>query len=775
MPSSGLSAHHAGDFHIFKNGTSAAGFFKSNRADTENLLQRLQKEKLILTEDWERLSDTIQSALTRHATDEEMLLPLLVEHGLITEYQAGRIAAGTTFGLILGNYRVLERIGAGGMGIVFKAEHIYMRRMAAIKVLPLGSEDNSVVLQRFYSEMRMVAQLLHPNIVVAFDAGRLDHHEPYGQSLLYFVMEYLEGHDLEQFVDRHGPMPVIQACDIMHQIASALLEAHKHKLVHRDIKPSNILVTSEQQAKLLDFGLARCFDSRLTDPGTVLGTLDYLSPEQAKDASTVDIRTDIYGLGGTLFWCLTGEPPFPSDGNMVQDLARRLNQPPPSVRRHQPEISQELDDIIQRMMATDPEDRFPTPEAVQQALLPFLRPDSPEHLLFAREPVAPIRQLTVSEKDSSKTKFILPENRVKQILIVDDEKGICDFCRFTLQSERIHCESVNDGVEALEALETRPYDLMLLDINMPRMTGTELLACLREKRTLAKMKIILFSGHQTPDEMSLLLACNVDDFLTKPFSVIQLKSRVHAALRLKEAQDRSDLLTHHLVTMNQELEKSLNARDSDLVHARNSLVLALAQMVEFKEDENGAHLLRMQHYCRALAEEAAAQPEFSEKIDEAFIRLLECCAPLHDIGKVALPDHIVLKPGKLEPEERLLMQTHTTLGADILRRVAEQYGSALAFLNMAIDIACYHHERYDGQGYPDGLAGSDIPLAARIVTVADVYDALRTPRNYKPALSHNTALQVMAEISSGQFDPLLLQAFKRCAPQFEQIFRKYPS
>src|SRR5690606_24963706 len=166
-------------------------------------------------------------------------------------------------------------------------------------------------------------------------------------------------------------------------------------------------------------------------------------------------------------------------------------------------------------------------------------------------------------------------------------------------------------------------------------------------------------------------------------------------------------------------------------------------------------------------------PEFSGKIDEPFIQMLECCGPLHDIGKVALPDHIVLKPGKLEPEERLLMQTHTSLGAEILRRVANQHGSALAFLTMAIDIARHHHERYDGQGYPDGLVANDIPLSARLVTIADVYDALRTPRNYKPALSHTTALQVMTDISAGQFDPLLLEAFKRCAPSFEQIFRRY--
>jgi HD-GYP domain-containing protein (c-di-GMP phosphodiesterase class II) len=151
--------------------------------------------------------------------------------------------------------------------------------------------------------------------------------------------------------------------------------------------------------------------------------------------------------------------------------------------------------------------------------------------------------------------------------------------------------------------------------------------------------------------------------------------------------------------------------------------------------------------------------------------MLECCAPLHDIGKVGLPDHILLKPGKLTADERILMQTHTTIGADTLQNVAKQHPFAAAFLQMAIDIARHHHERYDGKGYPDRLAGNDIPLAARILAISDVYDALRSRRPYKPALSHTAAMHVMLDMSAGQFDPLLLEAFKRCAPSFERIAR----
>jgi HD-GYP domain-containing protein (c-di-GMP phosphodiesterase class II) len=182
--------------------------------------------------------------------------------------------------------------------------------------------------------------------------------------------------------------------------------------------------------------------------------------------------------------------------------------------------------------------------------------------------------------------------------------------------------------------------------------------------------------------------------------------------------------------------------------------------------------VRLQCYSRCLAEAAPKSATFAGQIDRHFVEMLECCAPLHDIGKGGLPDHILLKPGKLTPEERVLMQAHTIIGADTLKEVAAQYNFALVFLQTAIDITRHNHERCDGRGYPDQLAGSDIPLAARIVAIGDVYDALRSRRVYKPALSHAAAVQVMTESSPGQFDPAQLQVFHRCAGQFEKIFRE---
>jgi response regulator RpfG family c-di-GMP phosphodiesterase len=198
----------------------------------------------------------------------------------------------------------------------------------------------------------------------------------------------------------------------------------------------------------------------------------------------------------------------------------------------------------------------------------------------------------------------------------------------------------------------------------------------------------------------------------------------------------------------------------------------MAKMAELRGQESGSHLLRMQKYARALAEEARALPAFTTVLDDVFIRMLERCALLHDVGKVAIPDHILLKPAKLDAEERSIMEAHTILGANMLEAVARQHGANLAFLQMAIDIVRHHHERYDGTGYPDGLAGETIPLAARIVTIADVYDAMRSKLVYKPGLSHAAVTRLMQNPSQGQFDPALLVAFRQAEGTFKQIFEQ---
>ena len=290
-----------------------------------------------------------------------------------------------------------------------------------------------------------------------------------------------------------------------------------------------------------------------------------------------------------------------------------------------------------------------------------------------------------------------------------------------------------DGLKGLSMVQEQRYDLILLDMLMPGLNGKEVCERLRENPPCANFKVIMLSGEANGDMLAQAMLSVADDFLAKPFTVTQLLARIKAALRLKDAQDRSDLLNRNLLAINHQLEQTVNTRDSDLIHARNALVLALAELVARRDaDASSPHLARIQRYSRVLAEVAAGLPAFTQQIDPNFAHLLECCAPLKDIGKVGLPDHILLKAGKLEADERIIMQSHTTIGADTLKKVAKQHGSAVAFLQMAIDIARHHHERFDGKGYPDRLQGNAIPLAARIVAICDVYDALRCRRVIAP-------------------------------------------
>ncbi len=738
------------------------------RGGVRVMINQFLDMSLIHPEDWAKLPAEVRNRLEQ-VSERDRLLNDLQEAKLLTEYQAGRIEAGTMHGLVLGNYRVLDRLGAGGMGVVLLAEHVHLRRKVAIKVLPMSGSGSTcgTMLSRFFNEIRMIAQLQHPNIVWAIDTGKLAPTDLDSPTLYYHVMEYVAGKDLEGLIQGDGPLTVARACDIAYQVANALAEADKHRLVHRDIKPSNILVTPEGQAKLLDFGLARSLDHRHTQQGTVLGTIDYMAPEQVKDASAVDIRADIYGLGATLFWCLTGKVPFPSDGPLAQLIVRRANQMPPSLRALRPEMPVELNELLIRMMATRPEDRLASPAAVMRALLPFLRSDSVEQsYLPTRTGSAPLEDDPADSATQGKVS--------QKVLVVDDEESIRTLSRMVLETQGITCADACDGLEAMEALQAEPYDVILLDVDMPGMTGLEVLRRLRDAPPVPHLKIIMASGRATADELSSLMSAGADDFVSKPFSLMQLQARVKTALRLKAAQDRSDGLMRQLLTQNQHTEQNLHARDSDLIHARNAMVLALAELVTYRGAETSAHLQRMQGYVGALAHQACLLPGFSNQIDEAFISLLEGAAPLHDIGMIGLPEHILLKPGKLAADERIIMQSHTTIAADIFQKVALKHSFSATFLQMAIDVARHHHERWDGTGYPDRLTNNDIPLAARIVALADVYDALRSRRPHKPALGHASVVQVMTESSKGHFDPMLLQAFQLSHVQFDEIFRSHP-
>lgn len=291
---------------------------------------------------------------------------VLVRDGVLTQFQAEQILLGKWRRFSIGKYKVLERIGSGGMGSVYLCEHKLMRRRVAIKVLPTAKAEEPSALERFQREARVVAALDHPNIVRAYDIDQED-------KLHFLVMEYIDGSSLQEIVKRHGPLSIARASHYIRQAAAGLHHAYQvAHIVHRDIKPGNILVDRQGVVKILDMGLARFFHdeeeilTRKYDEN-VLGTADYLAPEQALDSHDVDIRADLYSLGATFYFCLTGNTPF-NEGTVAQKLIWHQTRQPKPVRSLRPEVPEGIAAVIEKLMAKDREQRYQTPAEVVEAL-----------------------------------------------------------------------------------------------------------------------------------------------------------------------------------------------------------------------------------------------------------------------------------------------------------------------------------------------------------------------------------------------------------------------
>ncbi len=315
-------------------------------------------------------SETVRDLVPRFETPQQ-LAEELVRRGWLTAFQKELILAGKAEELVLGPYVLTDKIGEGGMGAVFKARHRILKAVRAIKVIRPDRLSGSKAVERFYREAEVVAKLHHPNIILAHDAGQ------YGK-VHCFVMEFAHGVDLGQLLLRCGPLPVADACEYIRQAAVGLEHAHERGLIHRDIKPSNLLVTTEGRLKILDLGLARLrlgeeetsSAGSLTQDGAVMGTPDYMAPEQAEDSRRVDIRADVYSLGCTLYHVLTGRPPYPGGSVMEKLVKHRLEEPRP-VEALRADVPQGLAAIIRKMTAKDPAARFQTPAEVAAALQPF--------------------------------------------------------------------------------------------------------------------------------------------------------------------------------------------------------------------------------------------------------------------------------------------------------------------------------------------------------------------------------------------------------------------
>ncbi len=352
------------------------------------------------------------------------------------------------------------------------------------------------------------------------------------------------------------------------------------------------------------------------------------------------------------------------------------------------------------------------------------------------------------------------------ILIVDDVPENLSVLGELLQPT-YRVRAANSGARALQiANSPPPPDLILLDVMMPGMDGYQVLRELRDNATTRDIPVIFVTAMDGTDDEEKGLDLGAVDYITKPIRPAIVLARVRAQLELKRARD---ILSDHNAYLEQEVARRM--AENQLIQEVS--IHALAHLAETRDPETGNHLRRTQEYVRTLARSLKHHPRFSHYLDERTIGQLAQSAPLHDIGKVGIPDHILLKPGKLTPDEWAIMKTHAEIGAEAIAQAIADSARPVEFLQIAQEIARGHHEKWDGSGYPRGLAGDGIPISARLMALADVFDALICARVYKPPMPYEEAYSIIVSGSGTHFDPDVVDAFIREFDTFKRIADNY--
>ncbi|MGW8392966.1 response regulator [Pseudoduganella sp. HUAS MS19] len=354
----------------------------------------------------------------------------------------------------------------------------------------------------------------------------------------------------------------------------------------------------------------------------------------------------------------------------------------------------------------------------------------------------------------------------KTVLLVDDSPDNLVLMNDLLK-DLYKVKVANSGEKALRIATTgQPPDVVLLDVMMPEMDGYEVCRRLKANAATRNIPIIFLTAKSEVEDEKLGLDLGAVDYITKPISPPITLARVRNHLMLKEHAD-------FLRDQNEFLEQEVQERTREVVAIQDVTILAMASMAETRDPETGNHIRRTQFYVKALAERLKEHPRFSAVLSDGYIKLLFKSAPLHDIGKVGIPDRILLKPGRFEPHEFEIMKTHTTLGRAAIEHAERSLGTPMAFLSVAKEIAYSHQEKWDGSGYPEGLAGEAIPVSARLMAVADVYDALISRRVYKDGMPHEKAVQIIIEGKGKHFDPDMIDAFIGLQEEFRAIAARF--
>lgn len=344
-----------------------------------------------------------------------------------------------------------------------------------------------------------------------------------------------------------------------------------------------------------------------------------------------------------------------------------------------------------------------------------------------------------------------------RIAIIDDEPEILGLLTNILTVRNWETNAFLDSTVALDFIERNPPDLILLDIFMPKMDGYQL--CREVKRRGFKAPVIFLSGMVQQEDVLRGFQAGGVDYITKPFNYQEVLARIDVHLNLRSMAETI------------ELQKVVEKKIIEISNAQHATIFAMAKLAENRDEDTGLHLERVQEYCRQLAVYLNSNSSYSGQLTPDYIDCLYHASTLHDIGKVAIPDTVLLKPGKLTAEEFEIMKTHTVIGGSNMQTVYNRYPDN-SFIGMGIEIALYHHERWDGCGYPDGLSGTNIPLSARIMALADVYDALCSDRCYRKAMDHECVKEMIAQESGRQFDSEIVSAFLELEANFRQIHTK---
>jgi serine/threonine protein kinase len=479
----------------------------------------------------EELNSTLCALSGSEAADGKAVAQGLIAAGKLTPFQVEAVCERQFAGLVIGNYQVLDRLGAGGMGTVYKARHRRMKRVVAIKVLSRAAGQPPTFIERFQREVEAVARLSHPNIVMAHDADEAE----VGH---FLVMEFVNGRDLATEVQKRGPLPTPEALDCIVQAARALEYAHAQGIIHRDIKPANLLRDATGVVKVADLGLARFNNSigqpeagsALTQAGTIMGTVDFMSPEQALALPNIDQRTDIYSLGCTLHFLLLGRPPYQGPSLMAVLLQHR-DAPIPSLCAARSEVPATLDQVFQRMVAKKPEARFPSMAEVVRALQALtIVPDSPPQ---PSKP-APTAVAPVAADATNQTIDLAPGRQPgtagATILLVEPSRAQAVIIRKYLQDLGFpEVPTMPSGQKALAAARSSPPQAVISAMHLADMTGMQLAQQMRAEPLLSAVGFVLITSQDDAQEANLLSQAGDVIRLHKPFDQERLGLALTAA------------------------------------------------------------------------------------------------------------------------------------------------------------------------------------------------------------------------------------------------------